>query len=96
MLQTVSKLYVMEDKIDEFLEVFKGMIEPTKKERGYIEYEMYQDEEDPSLLIVLEKWKSREDFDNHLESKHFKEIVPEMMKLMSKETELNICKKVFK
>ncbi len=94
MLQTVSKLYVMEDRVEEFLEVFKGMIEPTKKERGYIEYEMYQDEENPALLIVLEKWETREDFDNHLQSEHFKKIVPEMMKLMSKETELNICRRV--
>ena len=95
MIQTVSKLYVMGDRVDEFLEIFRGMIEPTQKEKGYIEYEMYQDEEDPALLIVLEKWETREDFNNHLESKHFKEIVPEMMRFMSKESELNICKKVF-
>jgi len=94
MLQTVSKLYVMEDRVEEFLDVFKGMIGPTKKERGYIEYEMYQNEEDPSLLIVLEKWESKEDFDNHIKSEHFKKIVPEMMKLMSKETELNVCRRV--
>ncbi|GLI54550.1 antibiotic biosynthesis monooxygenase [Propionigenium maris DSM 9537] len=93
MIQTVSKLYVMEDKINEFLEVFKGMIEPTQKEKGYIEYEIYQDEEDPALLIVLEKWESKEDFDNHLQSKHFNKIVPEMVKLMRKEGELNICKR---
>ena len=93
MLQTVSKLYVMEDRVDEFLEVFKGMIEPTQKEKGYIEYEMYQDEEDPSLLIVLEKWESKEDFDNHLKSEHFDKIVPKMVKLMRKEGELNICKR---
>lgn len=94
MLQAVSKLYVMEDRINEFLEIFKGMIEPTQKEKGYIEYEMYQDEEDLALFIVLEKWKSREDFDNHLKSKHFQEIVPEMVKLMRKEAELNVCRRV--
>lgn len=93
MIQTVSKLYVMENKINEFLEVFKGMIEPTQKEKGYIEYEIYQDEEDPALLIVLEKWESKEDFDNHLQSEHFNKIVPEMVKLMRKEGELNIYKR---
>jgi len=94
MIQTVSKLYVMEDKNNEFLEVFKGMIEPTQKEKGYIEYEMYQDEEDPALFIVLEKWKTKEDFDSHLKSKHFDKIAPEMVKLMTKETEFNLCKRV--
>lgn len=94
MIQTVSKIYVMEDRGDEFLEVFKRMIEPTKKEKGYIEYEMYQDEEDPSLFIVLEKWESKEDFDSHLKSEHFDKIVPEMVKLMTKETEFNLCRRV--
>lgn len=95
MIQTVSKIYVLEDRVDEFLKIFKGMIEPTKKEKGYMEYEMYRDEENPSLLIALEKWETQDDFLNHLESKHFKVIVPEMMKLMAKETEFNLSKRIF-
>lgn len=95
MIQTVSKIYVLEDRVDEFLKIFEGMIEPTKKEKGYIEYEMYQDEENPTLLIVLEKWETKEDFDNHLKSGHFEEIIPEMVKLMAKETEFSLSKKIF-
>ncbi|WBW97264.1 putative quinol monooxygenase [Oceanirhabdus sp. W0125-5] len=94
MLQTISKIYVKEDQVDEFVEVFKGMIEPTKKEKGYIQYEMYQDEENPALLIVLEQWENKEDFDNHLKSEHFERIVPKMSKFMTKETELNLCYKI--
>lgn len=94
MLQTVSKIYVKEEQINEFVEVFKGMIEPTKKEKGYIQYEMYQDEENPALLIVLEQWKTKEDFDNHLKSEHFEKIVPKMSEFMTKETEVNLCYKI--
>jgi quinol monooxygenase YgiN len=94
MVQTVSKIYVREDQIHEFVETFKGMIEPTKKEKGYIQYEMYQDNENPSLFIVLEQWENREDFDKHLQSEHFKEIVPKMTEYMTKEVELNICNKL--
>jgi len=94
MLQTISKIYVKEDQIDEFVEVFKGMIEPTKKEKGYIQYEMYQDEANPALLIVLEQWETREDFDNHMKSQHFERIAPKMAEFMSKETEVNLCYKI--
>ncbi|MCY6370589.1 putative quinol monooxygenase [Clostridium ganghwense] len=94
MLQTVSKIYVKEEQINEFVEVFKGMIEPTKKEKGCIQYEMYQDEEKPSTLIVLEQWECREDFDNHMKSEHFERIAPKMSEYMTKETEINLCYKV--
>lgn len=94
MLQTISKICVKEEKIDEFIKLFKKMIAPTKKENGYIEYDIYQDEKVLSTFIVLEKWESRKDFDKHLESKHFKEIVPEMMELMTKETEVNLAYKI--
>ena len=47
------------------------MIEPTKKENGYILYELYElyeGEKDPSIFIVLEQWETLESFDNHLHS----------------------------
>jgi len=92
MIQTVSKLYVQPGKSIEFIEIFKKMIGPTKKEKGCLQYEMYQDEDNETLFIVLERWKLKEDFDNHLKSAHFEEIVPRMLELLVKESELNVTK----
>ncbi|XMB66690.1 putative quinol monooxygenase [Mycoplasmatota bacterium zrk1] len=94
MVQTISKIFVKESKEYEFIELFKEMIEPTQKEVGYIQYEMYQDSENSEIFIVLERWETRESFNKHLQSEHFEKIVPKMMKLMEKETELNIAHKV--
>ena len=94
MIEAVSKLFAKEDKIDELISVFKEMIEPTKKEKGYILYEMYQDEKNPSTLIVLEQWETKEDFDNHCISGHFERIVPRMVSCMAKQSEVNICYRV--
>ncbi len=92
MIQTISKMIVKQGKVDEFISIFKEMIEPTKDEQGCIQYEMYQDEDNPALLIVLEQWNCREDFDRHLESEHFKKIAPKMVALLSEETDLNIAR----
>jgi len=94
MVQTISKIYVKQDSVNEFIELFKEMIEPTKKEAGCIQYDMYQDEEDATILIVLEQWESRESFNQHLESEHFKRIGPKMLELMVKESELNVAYKI--
>lgn len=90
MVQTISKMIVKKDKVNDFISIFKEMIESTKNEEGYIQYEMYQDEENPALLIVLEQWDSREDFDKHLKSEHFERIVPRMSELIVGKTDVNI------
>jgi len=94
MVQTMSKIVVKEDGVNSFIELFKEMIEPTMKEDGCIQYEMYQDEDDKTVLVVLEQWASREQFNQHLESPHFKVIGPKMAELMTKETELNVAYKI--
>jgi len=94
MVQTISKIFVKEDGINEFIELFKEMINPTKKETGCIQYEMYQDEDDTTILIVLEQWESREHFNQHLESEHFKMIGPKMDRLTTRETELSVSYKI--
>ena len=48
------------------------LIEPTRSEDGCINYDLYQDNEDPSLFFFLENWESRELLDKHLESEHIK------------------------
>lgn len=94
MVEVVSKIFVKEDKVDELIELFKEMVEPTKKEEGYIQYEMYQDEENPTILIVIEQWESKENFDMHLKSEHFERIVPKMIELMVEDTEMNVAYRV--
>ncbi|MFA8436898.1 MAG: putative quinol monooxygenase [Marinifilaceae bacterium] len=94
MIEAVSKLFAKEDRIEELISVFKEMIEPTKKEKGYILYEMYQDEADSATLIVLEQWETKEDFDAHCTSEHFNRIVPRMVECMAKDSEVNICSRV--
>jgi len=94
MIEAISKIYAKQDKIDELIAAFTEMIGPSKKEKGYILYEMYQDKDDRSILIVLEQWETQLDFDNHCRSEHFDKIVPRMVKCMEKKSEVNICKKV--
>lgn len=94
MIEVISKIYSKVDKVEELINLFKKMTEPTRREKGYILYEMYQDKEVPEVLIVTEQWKTLEDFDNHCHSQHFRYVVPRMEECMSKESEVHICKLV--
>jgi quinol monooxygenase YgiN len=45
-------------------------IEPTSRERGYINYDLHESIEHPGLFIFYENWESAEHLDAHLEAPH--------------------------
>ena len=94
MVKVIAKNFVKEDKVDKFLELSKELVKETLKEKGCISYGMYQDEKEATTLIMVEEWKTMEDLDRHLASEHFERIFPKMSEYMTKEGELNICKKI--
>ncbi len=51
------------------------LVEPTRKEQGCLEYDMYQDDTDSSTYVFLEKWQSSQCLENHLQSQHLKEYL---------------------
>jgi quinol monooxygenase YgiN len=94
MIKVIAKNFAKENKIEKVLELAKVLVETTVKEDGCIKYEMYQDEKNPSILIMIEEWETIEALNNHMSSEHFKQIVPQMSECMNQKPELNICKKV--
>lgn len=94
MIEVISKLYAKEEKTEELISVFSEMAKLTKKEKGYIMYEMYQDNDKPSTLLVVEQWETMKDFNNHCTSEYFNKTFPHMKECMEKESEINICTKV--
>ena len=49
-----------------------GLIEPTLKENGCINYDLHVDNDNPAVFAFHENWESEEDLDRHLESDHIK------------------------
>lgn len=94
MIKVVAKNFAQEDKINKILELYKELVELTRKEEGCIKYELYQDEKDATILTMIEEWESRQALDKHLKSEHFTRIVPSLKKLMSKEMDMNVYNKL--
>ena len=60
MIKVVAKFFPKEKKIDRVIELARELVEKTVLEEGCIKYEMYQDEKDPKVLLMLEEWESIE------------------------------------
>ena len=51
------------------------LIAPTRKEDGCIEYNLHQDNEDPSVFVFYETWENAGCLEQHTNSDHFKHYV---------------------
>lgn len=77
MIKIVAKNIVKKDKIEEFINLAKTLVELTnQKDEGCISYDLYQDFNNPQILTFIEEWESPAALEKHMAADHFKEIVP--------------------
>lgn len=72
-LTVIAKIEARNDTLDNVRAWLSRLVEPTRKEKGCVEYTLYQDNENPSVFIFFENWESPTDLDAHMKSAHFKE-----------------------
>ena len=92
-IKVIAKFYVKPEKIEDFIDLCKGLVKETLKEKGCIEYGLYQDSERSEILSMIEEWEDENSLEKHFESRHFKEIGPLMSQYLEKEAEINVYKK---
>ena len=51
-------------------ELLLGLIEPTRKEAGCLQYDLHEDNDQAGLFFFYENWVSRAHLDAHLASPH--------------------------
>ena len=58
------------------------MVEPTRKETGCIEYQLYQDNEDPSVFVFFEVWESASILERHKDTDHYRHYATTVLGLI--------------
>ncbi|MDR0852408.1 MAG: antibiotic biosynthesis monooxygenase [Clostridiales Family XIII bacterium] len=78
MLKIVAKNRLKEGSKDAVLALLDEMIARTREEVGCIKYELYERVGEPNLLVFIEEWESKESLDAHMNSEHFKRLIPQV------------------
>ncbi|MGD8993493.1 MAG: putative quinol monooxygenase [Desulfobacterales bacterium] len=69
----VARIKARRDAVEEVSDALLKLVEPTlHKDDGCIDYDLYQDNENPSLFFFLENWESEVHLKKHLDSEHIK------------------------
>ena len=80
-------MVVRPDRRNDLLETMRGMLEPTRVERGCLSYRLYEDVENRNAFVLLEEWATQEDLERHI-SKDSQRWLFALMDLLSEPPEL--------
>jgi len=69
------------------MESIRGMLAPTRVERGCISYCLYEDIENKNTFTLVEEWKTRNDLEKHVLTKNYRRLL-ELLELLSEPYEL--------
>lgn len=93
-LKVVAIAETSAEKAEELKKVCMGLIEPTRKEKGCISYELYQDSSNPGIFTFIEEWESKELLDVHLKSPHLTAASQAFGKIVTKDLVVLMLNKV--
>ncbi|CAM4280171.1 putative quinol monooxygenase [Zobellia nedashkovskayae] len=74
-LTVVAKILVKEEKRDFVLAELLKLIPITRAEKGCINYDLHQDNENPNVFLFHENWESRELWQDHMGNSHLAEYM---------------------
>jgi quinol monooxygenase YgiN len=80
-IRVVASQKIQDAKRDEFLALCREMVEATRKEDGCIAYDLCESADEPGAVAFIEAWESKDTLDAHMQSEHFKRIIPQIGKL---------------
>jgi quinol monooxygenase YgiN len=71
-----------------------GLIPPTRKEEGCINYDLHVAPDDPSKFLFYENWTTQAHLDQHGETPHIQNLVGRMDELCAEPLKLDFWKKI--
>jgi quinol monooxygenase YgiN len=74
-LTIVANIKANANKVDLVKAELLKLIEVTRVEKGCINYELHQDNENPAHFIFYENWETRELWQAHMENQHLAEYM---------------------
>src|SRR4030043_812768 len=81
------KMIVQPERRGDFLETMRGMLEPSRVERGCLSYRLYEDVENRNAFVLLEEWATQEDLERHISKDNQRHLLA-LIDLLSEQPEL--------
>jgi quinol monooxygenase YgiN len=61
-----------------------GLVSPTRREAGCVDYHLHVVEQDPNVFMFYENWRTARDLDEHLIMPHLAHLVDNVDELIDR------------
>ena len=93
-ITVVATFQARPGKEAELKQTLEGLVAPTRKETGCINYDLHINPENPAQFLFHENWTSKELLDAHLKSPHIAALLPRVDELCVAFPEIKIWEKI--
>lgn len=90
MVKVVAKNFIHKNKISELINLLKELKDYAIKEKKCVKYELFQDNDNKTIITVISEWEKISHLDDYYKSKYFIKNAERIMDLICKESEVNI------
>ncbi|MBU3101724.1 antibiotic biosynthesis monooxygenase [Clostridium sp. DSM 17811] len=91
----VAQHELKNDKINDFIHSLKPLIDETRcSHAGCVNYELFQDLDNPALMTMIEEWKDQDALDKHMQSPLFKKTIAEFVEYLKAPVRINRYQRV--
>lgn len=74
---------VKQEKIPEFIKCTQDNVQNSQKEPGIINFEFFQNANEPTKFILIEQYKNKEASAQHKETRHYRVWRDEVVEMMA-------------
>ena len=93
-LTVIAKFTSKSGKEARVKEELQMLLASTRKEQGYIAFDLHQSVDSEGILFFFEEWTSREALNRHLETPHVKKFLSLVDELLEKPIKASFWKKI--
>jgi len=93
-ITVVATFQAKPGKENELRFALMGLLAPTRKEAGCVNYDLHSSPEDPAKFLFHESWTGKAALDAHLQSPHVQRLLPRVNELCVAFPEIKIWEKV--
>ena len=93
-ITVVATFQARPGKETELKQALIGLVAPTRKEAGCLNYDLHILPEDPAKFLFHENWTSKAHLDAHLANAHIQELLPRVDELCTAMPEIRIWERI--
>ena len=93
-ITVVATFQARPGKEAELKKALTGLVAPTRREAGCINYDLHVSPEDPAKFLFDENWTRQAHLDAHLKSTHIAALLPQMNDLCTAFPEIKVWEKI--